>query len=210
MKFSTFNEKNRVVFPAWAGERIYMEEFTKEQGLPPKLQRWQSTVDQMLENIDNTDKIYLMVDQAFVKAGNTHRRGGLHVDGFWNAGQPGLRGVSCHGPQRRGGHESRPSHMPQLPPRWKPERGGHMGLSNGGELIMLASDVQACRGVIGKYEEVVWKGGDYSHLHPEDFENHLLEPNRVYVGDTGSFLHESIAVKQDCYRTVVRLNVRTH
>jgi hypothetical protein len=195
MKTSTFVQKGYVHFPIWKGDRIYMEEFTKEQGLSSKLKHWQSTVDQMLDGIDNTDKIYLMVDQKFVKGGNTHRRGGLHVDGFWN---PSL---SCHG----GGHSGG---------RWRASRGRHEGQHTGvsslNELIVLASNIQACRGVLGNYEEVEWNGGDYSHLHPEDFENHLLEPNRVYVGDTGSFLHESLPVAHDCFRTVVRLNIKTH
>jgi hypothetical protein len=189
---SKFTQKGRVTFPLWFGERVYMQEFTKEHGLPTKLQHWQNTVDQMLDGIDNTDKIYLMVDQAFVQGGNTHRRGGLHVDGFWN---PKL---SCHGV----GYGSSPG-----PARPAGHR-GHIGISTKNELIMLASDVQACKGVIGSYAAVPWNGGDYSHLQPEDFDSHLLEPNRVYVGDTGSFLHESIPVKQDCFRSVVRLNVR--
>ena len=192
--YSTFKQTGKTVFPIFNQERIYMQEFTKKEGLPIALKHWQDTVDYMLDGVDNSDKIYLMVDQAFVQAGTTHRRGGLHVDGYWNPG------VSAHG----GGHGSVPS---------RPRHGGHFPRHMGAgtdELIILASNVQACDGVIGGFDEIEWNGGDYSHLHYSDFEHHLLEPFRVYQANTGSFLHESLPVKQDCYRTVVRLNVKIH
>lgn len=37
----------------------------------------------MLSNINNTAECYLMVDQDTVYPNSLHRRGGLHVDGYW-------------------------------------------------------------------------------------------------------------------------------
>jgi hypothetical protein len=73
-----------VDFPAFAAERIYMREFRLETGLPEDLKHWQQTVDQMLVGVDTDSPIYLMVDQKFISASETHRRPGLHIDGYWN------------------------------------------------------------------------------------------------------------------------------
>lgn len=35
-----------------------------------------------------------------------------------------------------------------------------------------------------------------------------LVPNRAWLGEAISMLHESIPVERDCFRTVVRLNVK--
>jgi hypothetical protein len=60
-----------------------MQCFTKAVGLPSNLARWRATVDAMLIGVDCEGPINMMVDQAIVPAGATHRRGGLHVDGRW-------------------------------------------------------------------------------------------------------------------------------
>ena len=57
-------ELNEVSFPAWNGERVYMRPFTKRDGLPFDLARWQPTVDQMLQGIDTDSEIYLMIDEG--------------------------------------------------------------------------------------------------------------------------------------------------
>lgn len=72
-----------VSFPSFMGERVYMEKFHKEEGLPKHLRRWQDTVDQMLVNVDTDNPIYIMIDQAKVAPKKTHRREGVHIDGYW-------------------------------------------------------------------------------------------------------------------------------
>jgi hypothetical protein len=164
--------------------------FTKEKGLPKYLEQWQNTVDMMLAEVDTKGIIYFMADQGNVKAAQSHRRGGLHVDGVWDAT------INGH----RGGHISTAA-------RW---RGDSRWNDVGGQLLLLASDQAGCTGSIGQFEETEWNMGDYTHLHYKDFDTHTLEPNKVYSGDALSFLHESIPVKQDCLRTLVRLNVSLH
>lgn len=80
---SYVEERSRIVLPENTGERVYMLEFYKKNGLPAHLSRWQKTVDQLLEGIDTDGPIYLMIDQGFVKAGSIQRRGGVHIDGYW-------------------------------------------------------------------------------------------------------------------------------
>lgn len=81
---SIVQRRGPVAFPEFTGERIYMHEFRKSSGLPPEYARWRETVEQMLTGIDTDGPIYLMVDQGMVAPGNTHRRPGVHIDGYWN------------------------------------------------------------------------------------------------------------------------------
>jgi len=72
-----------VLFPPFAGERVYMLPFYKNKLLPKSLKHWQSTIDAMLNGIITNEKLYLMIDQGKVIGGQTHRRAGPHIDGNW-------------------------------------------------------------------------------------------------------------------------------
>jgi hypothetical protein len=202
LKTSKLFVGGNVKFPEFKGEQHYMVPFTKQDGLPKNMLHWQDSVDAMLSTIDTTGTIYFMADQKYVKANNMHRRGGLHVDGFWNPG------FSAHGGRHQGGQ-----HLPNLPPRHGPRRHGSVSMhSTYGkvgkeELIVLASNVTGCRAALGDYEEVPWNGGSYEHLNIEDFDEVYLTPNKTFYGDTGSLLHESVPLLKDSLRTVIRLNV---
>ncbi len=175
---SVVERRGPVSFPAFTGERVYMREFTKCGGLPSDLSRWQVTVDEMLAGFDFDGPIYLMVDQSFVKDGETHRRGCLHVDGSWDR--------TKHGHQGGGG--------------------GH-GHRVGGDLLVLASSDLGCRAVVGEVEGSPGDGGDCSHLDVSGCRSVLMSPGVVWCGDALTMLHESLPVERDCERTVVRLNV---
>lgn len=207
-------------FPAFLGERIYMREFTKAGGLPKDISRWQGTVDAMLDGVDTDGPIYLMVDQAYVQAGKTHRRGGIHIDGYWNPGlrcwnQPGpswLYGSHEHKGKHWTGHmiEPRSGHRIPIPkpfdirdsPRhrfakeeWPPEA------------IILASDVgECCRAFRGAFDSMIGDGGDCSHIDLSKTEEVMMRGHVVYAGNV-TMLHESLPVPHEVARTVVRLNV---
>uniref|UniRef100_A0AB39CDE9 Uncharacterized protein n=1 Tax=Pseudomonas phage HRDY3 TaxID=3236930 RepID=A0AB39CDE9_9VIRU len=139
---SIAREVGPVSFPAFLGERVYMHEFRMEQGLPENLRRWQETVDQMLVGVDTDGPIYLMIDQKAVKANVTHRRPGLHVDGYWHP-MIQAHGGGGHGAQpapsrhdggshisksaHGGGQPSRPYHGPSNPAPRHASIGGHQG-----------------------------------------------------------------------------------
>lgn len=216
---SIVQARGQVQFPEFRGERIYMHEFYQNEGLPEQFAHWQGTVDAMLSHIDTNQPIYLMVDQAVVKAGEFHRRPGMHVDGYWMAGHGGHR-ISAHGGSGHGGYwrSDRPSHGGH--PTHGGNGGGHRSTprhsagKNGWDVIdfsapegiILASNVAACVGYVGQYDEQsLGHGGDASHIRGQ-FDRIELEANRVYAGNVG-MLHETVAVKNDCMRTVVRLNV---
>jgi hypothetical protein len=172
---SIVEQRNTVTFPAFIGERVYMQPFLKKDGLPEALrQRWQATIDAMLEGVETDKPIYLMIDQQRVTVGSYHRRPGLHIDGYWN---PGV------------GHHT-----------------GHIHTNFLKEGLILASSVQACRAFIGEYHELPGDGGDCSHVDTSKMEEIIFKENNVYAGNVG-LLHESLPVKQDCFRTLVRLNV---
>lgn len=193
-----------ITFPAFMAERIYMREFTKKGGLPDDIKHWQPTVDQMLDGIDAPGSIYLMVDQREVKAGETHRRSGIHIDGYWIPAkqawnQPGPSWLyGSHGTGGGGGHGH--------------GGGGH---STGhrfadaewsSEAIVLASDVQGCRAFEGEFEGGVGKGGSCDHIDLSKTNEIVMQPGVCYAGNV-TMLHESIPINHDAKRTVVRLNV---
>lgn len=177
-----------VTFPEHTGERVYMLPFTKRDGLPLELLHWQLTIDAMLQGVDTDGVIYLMIDQGEVKAGNTHRRGGPHIDGNWivEAGRHGKGG---------GRHNI---------------RNGKWGGWNSGDLkpegIILASDVAACAAWDGEIEGEPAEGGDCSQLDLTAAKR-ILIPSHLAVAGNVTMVHESLPIDHDCKRTVVRLNV---
>ncbi len=180
MQLSNVQQRGRVAFPEFTGERIYMREFTKAGGLPRDLARWQETVDAMLDGVDAPGPIFLMVDQSRVIAGNAQRRPGLHVDGYWNPS------IQAHG---GGGH------------------GGHKISGEATEALILASSVLGGCGYVGQFSGQAGDGGDCEHIGRDGLLRVEMEPGRVWAGHALTMLHESIPVRRDALRTLVRLNV---
>jgi len=179
---SNVQQRGAVKFPQFLGERVYMREFTKSGGLPNDLERWQGTIDQMLDGIDAPGSIFLMIDQAEVKAGASHRRGGVHVDGYWN------KALHAHGGGHRGGR-----HV--------------IGEAYEPEALILATDVMASYAYLGEYDDAPRSGGDCAHIDVSGMLCTDIEPSKVWAGHTLTFLHEAVPVAKDCKRTLVRLNI---
>lgn len=204
---STVQQRGPVSFPAFTGERIYMREFYRHSGLSDDLRRWQSTVDAMLDGVDADGPIYLMIDQDHVKAGSTHRRGGLHVDGYW---QPSIQ---MHGVVPRPSHiHSPPKPKEPIGPRhWHTPRdiptGPRHGHARGAmESIILASDVIGCRAFDGEWNGDIGADGDCAHIDTSGLLAVDMMAGTAYAGDV-FMLHESLPIQRDCMRTVVRLNI---
>lgn len=209
---STCSVIGNVVFPEFTGERVYMRKFNKKNGLPQDLKRWQPTVDAMLDGVDATGDIFIMIDQGFVRGNTTHRREGLHIDGYWHEisnGHHGHRLTPIAG-KHTGEGESSGRHRPYCK-----NINGHGGLHAGWENqdfslpedLILASNISACRALIGEYECVFKQGGDASHINTQHMTEIMLKENIAYKGNV-TMLHESLPIKYDCYRTLVRLNVK--
>lgn len=185
---SKIQTKGIVTFPEFKAERIYMLPFFQKNGLPAYLNRWQKTIDQMLDGILTDQPIYLMIDQAFVMKGNTHRRSGLHIDGYWD---PSLKGHGTGG--GGGGHKSNAASWNEA--TFKEH-----------EALLLASNVSASKGYVGSFKGPINNGGDCSHIDTKNLKEIILEAGQSYIGNVTS-LHESIPVLDDSFRTLVRLNI---
>lgn len=184
-----------VSFPAFLAERVYMREFTKKDGLPSDLKRWQPTVDAMLEGVENDGPIYIMIDQKIVGGQTSHRRPGIHIDGYWNA---------------QGRRHDQPGHITNFASMWdRPWNAPKPGEIIPHEALILASDVSGCRALVGEWEGVIGEGGDCSHLDLSHLQEIIMQPNIAYAGNV-TMLHESIVLPVETKRTLVRLSVPGH
>ena len=187
-----------VSFPEWRGERHYMLGFTLASGLPSAAKRYQAAVDQMMSSVSvaTDQECFLMVDEKLVGPGKTHRRPGLHVDGYW-------RPVAhCHG----GAPPTRPGHHPAPSPSPSP---GHSPRGESAEAILMASNFAASVALLGAYQrdfEKDWRGGDCSDVDATTLTPVTLESGATYVLDVFS-LHASMPVTENVRRTLLRINV---
>lgn len=123
MKRSIVQARGAAHFPEFTGERFHMRAIFKGRPLPADISRWQGTVDAMLDGVDADGPLYLMVDQARVAAGTTHRRAGVHIDGHW------IPAIQAHGgytpepytgghrmPSRPSGSHVNPMDVPRVTP----------------------------------------------------------------------------------------------
>lgn len=185
-------ELGPVSFPAFIGERVYMLPFFQAEGLPAHLVRWQATIDQMLAGIVHHGKIFLMIDQSAVAAGNSQRRPGAHIDGYW------VEANGSHG--GTGGHSPRP-------PGHKPRAASWQSATfDSPEAILLASNVSASRALIGEFAGPIGDGGDCSHLDLSRLLSVPLAADRAYAGNV-TMIHESLPSERNCQRSLVRLNI---
>lgn len=145
---SYVKQGNNISFPQFNGDRVYMLGFTKKDGLPERLRHWEKTVCSMLDGLDiESDNImYLMIDERYVKAGEMHRRPGVHIDGYWLPsvnrhgshfiGNNDDKAYSCHGHNSGSNHVVVPSggHSTYSPSGHIHNNGGHSHVHNGGHL----------------------------------------------------------------------------
>lgn len=218
---SVIESRGFVQFPEFMAERVYMREFRKETGLPEDLIRWQGTVDAMLDGVDTDGPIYIMIDEKVVQPGTSHRRKGLHIDGYWD---PSL---FAHGGHRSGGGGShlptgrhRPiydgahGYEPRSISTYFPKKKRPVKKSSSWdeatfeqpEAIILASSLSTARGYVGEYEGPIGEGGDCSKIDLKGLSVVPMVADRVYACNVTG-LHESLPVNYECKRQLVRLNV---
>jgi hypothetical protein len=123
-----------------------------------------------------------------VKAGEIHRRPGVHVDGYWVGN----------------GHNKH--HVRPVVGKWDTPKPWSTADFVEPETLLLASNVFGCRAFIGKCHGGVGDMGDCSGMDLSGFEILPMDPGYCYAGSVGA-LHESVPTPVDAFRTVVRLNV---
>jgi hypothetical protein len=193
---SVVQQRGDVAFPAFTGERVYMRQFRKADGLPFDLARWQPTVDAMLDGVDADGPLYIMIDQGVVRAGVSHRRPGVHIDGYWNPAVRAHGGTGSHiGKSAHGGGR----HLSGADSWANADYVEHEGL-------LLASSVQAARAFEGEFTGQPGVGGDCAHIDLSGLREIPMLAGRTYAGNV-TMLHDSLPVPFDCQRTLVRINV---
>jgi hypothetical protein len=132
--------------------------------------------------------VYLTIDQKELKSGETHRRQGLHVDGY------PLTDMDDNGGSWGGG-------------------GGGWGGGKGrdwcnGSGLLTVSDVEGCRAWNQTFYGVPKPEGDCEHLRDEcvDDYSEILKPYTLYWLSP-SCVHESIPISMNNKRTFVRLSL---
>lgn len=184
---SIVQARSFVPFPEFIGERVYMREFHKQDGLPFDLARWQPTVDAMLHGVETSGPIYIMIDQGVVAAGAAHRRPGLHLDGYWCATTQAHRGRHITG-------------------SWENDNRWKQCDFSAPEALILASDVSACRAFVGSWEGECAEGGDCTHIDTRTMVPVHLKAGIAYAGNV-TMLHESLPMAAETRRSLVRLSV---
>ncbi len=145
--------------------------------------------------------VYLTVDQKMVEPGKTHRRSGLHVDGYPHTeadkmyvGKSGIWAGNAHGGTWGGGGG------------WG---GGNKSLYwHDGTGLLTVSSVEGCRAWKQTFDGEPKVEGDCEHLRDRCREENevVLGANKLYWMSPGC-VHESILMKEWTARTFVRVSL---
>lgn len=74
------------------------------------------------------------------------------------------------------------------------------------EMVILASDVGGCRAVLGCFDGHAGPQGQCEHIDIDGGDSVVFEPSRAYRG-TATTIHESLPMRAQTQRTIVRLNL---
>jgi hypothetical protein len=188
-----------VKFPSiWTQGELYMHpiDLAQSLALPDRFNVFSEAVKTMLEHCPvKTGTAFVTIDQKTVQPGQSHRRGGPHVDGNfifdWGNGDGGGNGWLTGGMGR------------YLPPekhllQYASPTGG----------LLIASSFQACSAWLGTFNGIPLQGGNCEHLVDQlkTKQKLLLQENVVYLGNS-TCVHESLSVHQTVNRTLIRITL---
>lgn len=151
---STIENRGRVTLPPFRGIRIMMMPFhihDPEHSLPDELTEWFHILRQMGKDAPRGVG-YLTLDEALVRAGETHRRPGLHVDGIGTDGQAG--GWGAGGGYGASGMTMVSSHVGCV--AWNQAFGGHP--KPDGDCAHLDPELDPAAAVVLQPLNVYWCG----------------------------------------------------
>lgn len=192
MTTSVSKELYEVQIPDFTGE-VKMLPFNLED-LAEIPKQFKELVSKMIEALPVKKGIaYLTVDGKLVKKGNTHRRGGVHIDGNY---LPSLSwGSSGGGNGWKVGEGGRILSSKEHKLSYEIETGG----------MLIASNYPACKGWNGIFEGSPYVGGDCSRIEGLG-EGFILKPNTVYYGNS-QWLHESLPIDKTTHRVIARITL---
>lgn len=178
---------NDVAFPEFTGERIYMQPIhiggKLRSGI--NIKRWHLLIKNTLDSIGlKSGTVYLTIDEKIVNEGETHRRGGRHIDGNYHA----INGLSW----RASPWSSNSSHLST----YYAKTGG----------LVLASSYSACAGWAGDFDGIPGRGGDCENIDVSNLAYFKLKANKLYFGNS-TFIHESIPLDRSVKRQLFRITL---
>lgn len=163
------------------------------EGLP---EQFKATAAAMLKGIKEVGTAFFTIEGKQLKAGQTLRRPGAHIDGNYEPHRMSF-GDDSNGGWKTGGEGSPVGH---------PTHTRQFCTVSGG--IILASNFPASQGWVGEYEGVAERGGDCTHIELDT--PFMLQPDVVYYGNA-HFIHESLPMSADCHRVFARITLpETH
>lgn len=152
------NTQSKISFPQFKQGLLYMYELDLENPiLPEEFKNWYPVVSKFIElSPVKAGTSYLTIDCKEITKGQTHRRGGPHIDGNYGPSGWGTSG---------NGWKKDPS-----------EKGG----------MIIASNYESCKSWVGEYNDTPKEGGDCSHVDLTSMEQILLEKNVVYITNSSN------------------------
>lgn len=177
---SNFTTLVAVALPTAELERqYYMHGFdVQKPSAPAGFEDYLPVIQSLIDASGVTEGIgYLTVDEKLLKAGETQRKPGPHVDG-------------CYVPLVRA---------------WGHGGGGwnhNCNIIPGRMPVIVASNFAACKAWPGQFDAEPKSDGDLSHL--DLGEGVLLEPNMGYLLSPDC-IHESLPMPHDVARTFIRI-----
>jgi len=151
---------------------------------------FKSVVESMVKHLKIREGMaFLTVHGKQLKASDTLRRGGAHIDGNYVIGER----FKSHG----GGGWKLGQSGPYLSTQ---EHRDSYENNNGG--IIMASNYPACKAYEGVFNGSPNRGGDCTHIELSG--GVMLKANTVYYGNN-RMVHESLEVGEDTQRTFIRV-----
>lgn len=188
---SKIKEVAAINFPKFKQGHLYMHPINLENPiLPDEYYQYKDALNKMLSNSPVKKGIaYVTIDNKLVTKGNSHRRGGPHVDGNflfgWGTG---------------GGNGWLTGHAGRILSKEKHEEQYCSNL--GGTLI--SSSYAACKAWRGEFKEQPKQGGNCEHIKLD--KGIILESNKVYLMNS-TCIHESLPVKENVERSLIRITL---
>lgn len=193
---SKIEELEKVEIPKRLNAHLYMHplDLEKDVDLPHEFEEFNPVIQRMLMlSPIERGTAWITIDCKSVKKGETHRRGGPHVDGnyvyAWNGG---------------GGNGWKTGDAGRV---LSPEDHADQYCNAKGGMI-IASSYAACKAWIGEFDVMPNQGGDCSHIRNllDKMKNLILKPNIFYLGNS-TCIHESLPIEEDVDRVLVRLTL---
>ena len=183
-----------IKLPVFMGDRLYMHPVDISNPLlPAGYERWDSIIKEIIAHAPKqSGTAYITIDEKEVIAGETHRRGGKHIDGNyihgWGGGGDGAGWLTGE----NGRMLPRDKHLEQ----YCSKTGG----------MLIVSSYPACIGWNGSYNDEPAQGGNCNHIDVSKMDSTMLQANKIYWGNS-TFIHESLPLKENVKRTIVRITL---